>query len=164
MTLEQIKNLVDVRCRWCGQTGRAVPHSKYCTHGDDPQGKNNHDYQYQPIMERELRDCIRDLLIVIYTRDQEIERLKPFHDAVIDAAVVDWTYTKEDDTDPRGAINKLLAMNSAMALDPAVSEPVAKMHQRITHLEKLLQWVSDYNGVRMPTELYHAIKQALENK
>lgn len=61
----------------------------------------------------------------------EIERLQPWQDAIIDACVVDWILTKEHETDPRKAVNDLLAWQQQLALDPAISEPAAKLHTQI---------------------------------
>lgn len=51
-------------------------------------------------------------------------------DAIIDAAVVDWIYTKEHDSDPRKAVNDLLCWQQKIALDPAVSKEAHDLHQR----------------------------------
>lgn len=59
--------------------------------------------------------------------------------AVLDAAVVNWTYTKEHETNPRKAVNDLLAWESQVALDPAVSEPAAALHAYIKELEAALR-------------------------
>lgn len=56
-------------------------------------------------------------------------------DAIIDAAVVDWVYCKEHETDPRKAVNDLLAWQAQIALDPAVSKEAANLHQRIAAAE-----------------------------
>src|SRR5262245_11187658 len=56
-------------------------------------------------------------------------------DAIIDACVVDWIFTKDHETDPRKAVNDLLCWQQRIALDPAVSEDAAKLHARIAELE-----------------------------
>jgi hypothetical protein len=68
----------------------------------------------------------------------EVGALQAWKDAVIDALVVDCIYTNEHETDPRQAIADLCAWEVKIALDPAVSEPVAKLHQRIAELENAL--------------------------
>ena len=57
-------------------------------------------------------------------------------DAVIDACVVDWIFTKEHETNPRKAINDLLCWQQTLALDPTISEAAAKLHNRIAELER----------------------------
>jgi len=64
----------------------------------------------------------------------EIERLRGFEDAIIDAAVVDWIYTEEYRTNPRKAVNDLLVWQQKLALDPAVSEEAAALHAEIEQL------------------------------
>ena len=56
-------------------------------------------------------------------------------DAVLDAAVCNWTYTKEMEDNPQLAMRRLLDWTTQVALDPAVSEPAAKLHARIAELE-----------------------------
>lgn len=44
--------------------------------------------------------------------------------AIIEAAVVGWTFKAEHETNPKAAINALLCWERQMALDPSVSEPM----------------------------------------
>lgn len=48
-------------------------------------------------------------------------------DAITDAAVVNWTYKKEHEENPRAAVNALLCQAAAIAVDPSVSEEAAKL-------------------------------------
>jgi len=64
--------------------------------------------------------------------------LEGWKQAVIDAAVINWTLTKENKDDPRKAINDLLVMAEQQALDPLISKPAAELHNRIKELEEKL--------------------------
>lgn len=55
------------------------------------------------------------------------EKRNPWKRAIIDAAVVNWTLTKEHETDPRSAVNALLTMCAQMALDPLISSEAAEL-------------------------------------
>lgn len=59
---------------------------------------------------------------LIAARDQLKDDRDKWRDAVIDAAVVNWTYTKQDAIDPKGTVNRLLCCAERMALDPRISE------------------------------------------
>jgi len=65
--------------------------------------------------------------------------VNPWRDAVIDAAVVGWTYRAEHETDPRAAINVLLAHAQAIALDPAVSPEARALVERAEAAERRQQ-------------------------
>lgn len=80
-------------------------------------------------------------------------------DAIIDAAVVDWVYTKEMEDDPRLTVNSLLAWQAKLALDPAVSKEAHDLHQRIKDLEKTLEL--ERNGGQGAIAAYHATLDAL---
>jgi len=74
-------------------------------------------------------------------KDAEIERLqgevlvlREWKDAVIDATVVDWIFTKAHESDPRKAVNDLLAWQQKIALDPAVSKEAHDLHAVIERL------------------------------
>ncbi len=67
--------------------------------------------------------------------EQQLQRWK---EAVIDAAVVNWTYRKAHENDPRAAINALLCQAQLEALDPTISEYAEKLHARIHELEQQL--------------------------
>jgi hypothetical protein len=73
-------------------------------------------------------DEIQDVL-------EEIDELRTWRDAVVDACVVNWV--PEVGT-PRDIVRALLANESRIALDPAVSEEAAKLHARIGVLESQL--------------------------
>ena len=47
----------------------------------------------------------------------------------------DWIFTKEHESNPHKAVVDLLAWQQVLALDPAISEPAAKLHARIAELE-----------------------------
>lgn len=52
-------------------------------------------------------------------------------DAILDACIVDWILTAEHETDPRKAVNDLLAWQQKIALDPAVSKEAHDLHTTI---------------------------------
>lgn len=60
-------------------------------------------------------------------RTTERER-DEWKNAIIDATVCNWTYQEKHENDPRAAVNALLAWESQVALDPAVSEEAAKLY------------------------------------
>jgi hypothetical protein len=60
----------------------------------------------------------------------EVETLKRWRDAVIDAAVVGWTYCAADDADPRGCLSRIMAANAQIALDPTVSSEAEALIER----------------------------------
>ena len=53
------------------------------------------------------------------------ERRNPWKSAIIDAAVVGWTYSKDHDTNPRAAVHALLVMEAQMAQDPTINSDMA---------------------------------------
>jgi hypothetical protein len=63
----------------------------------------------------------------------EAERDK-WRNAVIDAAVVNWTYTAEDEENPYLAVCKLMACAARESLDPQISVEAKKRHDRIAEL------------------------------
>jgi hypothetical protein len=67
--------------------------------------------------------------------EAENKKLREWRDAIIDATVVDWIFTKEHETNPRKAVNDLLCWQQQLALNPAVSEAAAQLHARIDGLE-----------------------------
>jgi hypothetical protein len=69
---------------------------------------------------------------------EQVQELQQWKDAITDAAVVNWTLSKENAEDPKRAINDLLCMAEQQALDPLISEPAAKLHQQIQGLRKAL--------------------------
>lgn len=75
-------------------------------------------------------ECLRCQIVTIeHDRDA-------WKNAIIDAAVVDWVYTNEHDTNPRKAVNDLLAWQVKIALDQAVSKDAHDLHERIGELER----------------------------
>jgi hypothetical protein len=62
--------------------------------------------------------------------ERELAAAKAWKDAVIDAAVVGWTYCAADEDDPRGCLSRIMAMNTQIALDPAVSSEAAALIER----------------------------------
>jgi hypothetical protein len=62
--------------------------------------------------------------------ERELAAAKAWKDAVIDAAVVGWTYCAADEDDPRACLSRIMAMNSQIALDPAVSSEAAALIER----------------------------------
>lgn len=71
------------------------------------------------------RSCDCGLLDASKKLDAVILQLIAWKEAIIDAAVIDWVYTKEHEENPRKAINDLLCHAQRLALDPAVSEDAA---------------------------------------
>lgn len=70
----------------------------------------------------------------IEERDREIERLKDWRTAVIDAVVIAGIYTAEHDSDPRKAIHDLCCYEQSVALSPEVSKEAADLHNEIERL------------------------------
>lgn len=71
-----------------------------------------------------------DDLSALATHDAELlndEARNPWKRAIIDAAVVNWTYNKKHETDPHAAVNALLCMCSQMALDPLISKDAEEL-------------------------------------
>jgi hypothetical protein len=62
-------------------------------------------------------------------------QLDAWKTAVLDAAIVDWVYTAEHETNPRKAINDLLAHQITLALDPAVSADAKAWQDRLVAAE-----------------------------
>lgn len=82
-----------------------------------------------------------DLPILSQKLVQDLAAAQSWKEAVIDAAVVNWTLSSENATNPRQAIADLLAQVEREALDPAISQPAAKLHMRIQQLEDQLNKV-----------------------
>lgn len=61
-----------------------------------------------------------------------------WRDAIIDASVVNWTYTHEHDDNPRKAINDLQSCMMREALDPLCSQIAHDLHQKIADLTEEL--------------------------
>ena len=61
----------------------------------------------------------------------ELAAMQEWKGEVIEACIVDWI----EPTTPKETIARLISENVKQALDPAISEPVAKLHDRIKELE-----------------------------
>jgi vacuolar-type H+-ATPase subunit I/STV1 len=64
------------------------------------------------------------------TLERELAAAKEWKDAVINAAVVGWTYSAADEDDPSGCLSKLLAASAQIALDPQVSSDAEALIER----------------------------------
>jgi hypothetical protein len=64
----------------------------------------------------------------------EIQELRKFKDALIDALVVDGIYQEVDEKDPRSAINRLISWNQSLALDWRISTHFSLDHQQAKNL------------------------------
>ena len=89
---------------------------------------------------REMADWCRESVVygkaaVCDDAASRLEELEAWREAIIDAAVVNWTYRAEHDTNPRAAVHDLLALVGAMALDPAVSLDAKRLHDRAEQAE-----------------------------
>jgi hypothetical protein len=62
--------------------------------------------------------------------ENELAAAKAWKEAVINSAVVGWTYSAADDDDPRGCLSRIMAMNQQIALDPAVSSDAEALIER----------------------------------
>lgn len=69
-------------------------------------------------------------------RDDASRDRDAWKDAVLDATVVDWIYTKEHETDPRKAVNDLLVWQQQVALNPAVSKTAYDLVERAEQAEQ----------------------------
>lgn len=67
------------------------------------------------------------------------EHVCAWKNAIIDATIVDWIYTAEHETNPRRAVNDLLAHQVRLALDPAVSKAAHDLMQRAEAAEAALR-------------------------
>lgn len=76
-----------------------------------------------------------DLPALAQKLKDELVVAKAWQEAVIDAAVVNWTLSTENANNPRKAIADLIAQVQREALDPAISAPVHDLHERIRLLE-----------------------------
>lgn len=79
-------------------------------------------YDYEP-----TANTMEEWAAEVETLIAERDKYKLFYDAIIDRAVVDWTYTAEDETDPRKAVAKLVANYIALAADPQICENTARL-------------------------------------
>jgi len=71
----------------------------------------------------------------------KIESMPHWKEAVIEAAVVNGTYTEKDETDPVGAINRILAYAAHLAESPEANPKIASLHKQIAALTaELADW------------------------
>ena len=93
----------------------------------------------------------RDVQIEQLTK--ELEEANKWKIAVIDRAIVNWSYKKEHETDPRLAMNDVLNAEIQMALDPKISKPAkdlidkgnAKLQAEVNRLRAALQIIANGN-------------------
>lgn len=110
-------------CRVCGHGSGWLDHSI----GFVPTG-----HRYEPD-EQPLCTCgLAEAFAALARAEQERDAWK---DAIIDAAVVDWIYTAEHETNPRKAVNDLLCWQQTIALDPAISKPAHDLVERAERAE-----------------------------
>ena len=110
-TMDDWERLIDAVLAFAAERGRAERKSRFDVIGAATQD-------------------INELRAHLAAAQAEVEWLRGWKDAVIDAAVVSWTLKPEHENDPRAAVNDLLAWTSSVALDPLVSEPAAELHAR----------------------------------
>jgi len=67
-----------------------------------------------------------------------LEEATKWKEAVIDAAVVDWTLTAENVNNPRKCVEDVLAWQSKLALDPAVSKEAHDLHDALEQAQRSL--------------------------
>jgi predicted nuclease with TOPRIM domain len=67
---------------------------------------------------------------------QRLDEAQAWKNAVIEAAVVDWTLSTENKDNPRRAINDLLVHRQQIALDPRVSQQAHDMVKRAEKAEQ----------------------------
>jgi hypothetical protein len=67
--------------------------------------------------------------------EADIAKYKPFHDAMMEYAVVNWTYEASDETDYIRCLHKLIAQAIAYAADPVISAQAAAREEKIRELE-----------------------------
>jgi len=71
----------------------------------------------------------------------KIKTMPHWKEAVIEAAVVNGTYTEKDETDPVGAINRMLAYAAHLAESPEANPKIASLHKQIAALTaELADW------------------------
>ncbi len=92
----------------------------------------------------------------------EDENLNPWKRAIIDAAVVNWSYKIEHEGDPRAALNDLLYISNQYALDPQVSEDADKL-RKLYAAEVLGKWynkiMQTYNFFATASEMNAEVEQ-----
>ena len=93
------------------------------------------------------------------------EALK-WREAITDAAVVNWTLSAENENDPRRAVADLLAMQSAQALDPAVSKEAAEWRDKLAEAarareeaEKIVRDLCEEANVHHPRMIIARIRR-----
>lgn len=87
---------------------------------------------YQSTMKKE---GIRGILIrLLYEARQQLERALPFKNILIDELILAGIYRKEHETDAARALHDLIAWQTTLALDPAVSHDAEQLQN--TYLER----------------------------
>lgn len=126
-------------------------------------------YEYDQLAER-VRDACQQ------AHDMAMAKADEWKDAVIDACVVDWVLCKEHETDPRRAINDLLAWVHKCALDPAISKEARDLVQRAEQAEQDRDWLraalkktyrllTDVPAMRlMDSEFYRTVPDSFVNE
>lgn len=94
---------------------------------------------------RDVGDCAANLLQEIADKNNRIAELererdqyKPFHAAVMDMAVVNWTYRHSDEKDYDQAIKKLIHTYILHANDPAISQAARERDELKTRIAAML--------------------------
>ena len=98
----------------------------------------------------------RDVQIEQLTK--ELEEANKWKIAVIDRAIVNWSYKKEHETDPRLAMNDVLNAEIQIALDPKISKPAkdlvdkgnAKLQAEVDRLREALGFYADEQNYHHP--------------
>ena len=88
-----------------------------------------------------------DSMATVVKLTKELEEANKWKIAVIDRAIVNWSYKKEHETDPRLAMNDVLNAEIQMALDPNISKPAkdlvnkgnAKLQAEVDRLHGILK-------------------------
>lgn len=110
--------------------------------------------------------CVDELSVYLERLARTLaDEVDKWRNAVVDAAVINWTYAKEDEENPYLAVCKLLACAAQEALDPQISLEAKKLHDRIAELEALIappdglnEW--RYEGDRITALYSHKIAYA----
>jgi hypothetical protein len=96
------------------------------------------DFTLMSYLARRLRDPDKEVERVVDgatdTLRAQLEEARAWREAVDDACAISWV----EMTTPRETLKALLARESQIALDPAVSEEAAQLHARIASLESQL--------------------------
>lgn len=79
-------------------------------------------------------ECKDELRHQVERLTAENAALLEWKNAIVDAAVVGWTYNAETESNPRKAVESLLCWESKIALDPLVSAEAKALHDEIAAL------------------------------